>query len=141
MARLPEGSFGERAELVAEIAAAGDPRAAAVLEALGAGELHRRKEDGAIVRVTGRGSRAVGFDPLTGAELGPAAARSTEAVRVNNALRRAVRSALSTLHADASRPRPAHGRGGRGVQEPRPRRHRGARRRAGRRRPTHGSGR
>ena len=34
---------------------------------------------------------------LTGAELGPVAARSTEAIRVNNLLRRAVRAAMSTL--------------------------------------------
>ena len=71
MARLPDGSFGERAEVVGAIAATGDPRAAALLEALGEGELHARKADGAIVRVTGRGSKAQGFDPLTGAELGP----------------------------------------------------------------------
>ena len=40
MAQLPDGSFSERAEVVSEIAATGDPRAAAVLEALGEGELH-----------------------------------------------------------------------------------------------------
>ena len=95
--QLPEGSFNERSEVVAEIAATGDPRAAALLEALGAGELHQRKEDGAIVRVTGRGSRAVGSDPLTGADLGPVAARSTEAIKVNNSVRRVIRSALSRL--------------------------------------------
>ena len=38
-----------------------------------------------------------GFDVLTGAELGPVAARSTDPIRVNNALRRAIRSAVSTL--------------------------------------------
>ena len=37
------------------------------------------------------------FDPLTGAALGPVAARSTEAIKVNNSLRRAIRSAISTL--------------------------------------------
>ena len=62
MARLPDGGFGERAEVVGAIAATGDPRAAALLEALGEGELHARKADGAIVRVTGRGSKAQGFD-------------------------------------------------------------------------------
>jgi urea transport system permease protein len=97
MLRLPEGSFSERAEVVSEIAATGDARAAAVLETLGEGELHRRKADGAMIRVTGRGSKAQGFDVLTGAELGPVPSRSTEAVKVNNSLRRAIRSALSTL--------------------------------------------
>ena len=68
-----------------------------MLGALSAGELHVRKADGAIVRVTGRGSKAEGFDPLTGAALGPVAARSTDAIKVNNALRRAIRSAISTV--------------------------------------------
>jgi urea transport system permease protein len=97
MARLPEGSYGERAEVVGAIAATGDPRAAALLEALGEGDLHARKADGTIVRVTGRGSSARAFDALTGAELGPVPARSTEAIRVNNALRRAVRAGLAAL--------------------------------------------
>jgi urea transport system permease protein len=103
-ARLPEGSFSSRAEVVAAIAATGDPRAAAVLEALQEGDLHARKADGAVVRVTGRGSKAEGFDPFTGAELGPVPARSTEPVKVNNALRRAIRSAISTLTLRASDP-------------------------------------
>ena len=104
--QLPEGSFGERAGVVAAIAATGDERAVAVLEALGEGDLHVRKADGTILKVTGRGSRQQGFDALTGAELGPVAARSTQAVRVNNALRRAIRSALATLtlrHPDPAR--------------------------------------
>ena len=50
-----------------------------------------------MLKVTGRGSKAQGFDPLTGAELGPVPSRSTSAVKVNNALRRAVRAALATL--------------------------------------------
>jgi urea transport system permease protein len=106
MVRLPDGSFNERAEVVAEIARTGDPRAVPLLEALGEGELHARNDDGALLRVTGRGSRAQGFDVLTGAELGPVAARSTTSVKVNNALRRAVRSALGTLtlmHPDPAR--------------------------------------
>ncbi|MBP7000934.1 MAG: urea ABC transporter permease subunit UrtB [Amaricoccus sp.] len=97
MVRLPDGSFSDRAEVVGEIARTGDPRAVGVLEALGAGELQVRKDDGAILRVTGRGSRAQGFDPLTGAGLGPVAARSTEAIKINNGLRRTIRAALGTM--------------------------------------------
>ena len=105
MARLPDGNFNERAEVVSGIAATGDPRAAAVLEALGEGELHRRKDDGAIIRVTGRGAeRRRASTPLTGAELGPVAARSTEAIRVNNALRRAIRAGARDPDADGPRP-------------------------------------
>ena len=97
IAKLPEGSFSDRAAVVSQIAATGDERAAAVLDALQAGDLAVRKGDGAVVRVAGRGAKAVAFDPLTGAELGPVPPRSTEAVKVNNALRRSVRSAISTL--------------------------------------------
>jgi urea transport system permease protein len=97
LTRLPDGSLGDRAEVVEEIASTGDPRAAALLEALGEGDLHARKADGAVIRVTGRGSRAQGFDALSGVELGPVPPRSTEAIKVNNSLRRAIRSALSTL--------------------------------------------
>ena len=97
IAKLPEGSFSDRAAVVSQIAATGDERAAAVLDALQAGDLALRREDGAVVRVTGHGAKAVAFDPLTGVELGPVPPRSTEAVKVNNALRRSVRSAISTL--------------------------------------------
>jgi urea transport system permease protein len=104
MAKLPEGSFSDRADVVAAIGATGDARAAALLEALQEGDLAQRKADGAIVRVTGRGSGAKAFDPLTGAELGPVAPRSTEAIKVNNSLRRAIRSAVSSLTLMASDP-------------------------------------
>jgi urea transport system permease protein len=97
MLQLPEGDFGDRAEVVAAIGATGDERAAAVLEALQEGDLHARKDDGAVIRVTGRGSSAEGFDPLTGAALGPVPARSTDPIRVNNSLRRSIRAAISTL--------------------------------------------
>ncbi len=97
VAQLSEGSYGERAEVIAAIGATGDDRATIVLDALQEGDLHARKADGAVIRVTGRGSNAEAFDPLTGAALGAVAPRSTDPIRVNNALRRAVRSAISTL--------------------------------------------
>lgn len=95
--QLPEGSFADRAKVVTAIAATGDGRAAPVLETLAEGELAVRKADGVVIRVTGKGARAEGFDVLSGTSLGPVAARSTEPVKVNNALRRAIRSAVSTL--------------------------------------------
>ncbi len=97
IATLPDGSYSDRAAVVAQIGASGDERGAAVLKALSDGELQARKDDGAVIRVTGKGTKAEAFDVLTGAALGPVAARSTEAVKVNNSLRRAIRSAISTL--------------------------------------------
>jgi urea transport system permease protein len=104
IAQLPEGSYSDRAEVVAAIGTTGDDRASAVLEALLEGDLAARKADGVVVRVTGRGSRAMAFDPLTGEELGPVASRSTDSIKVNNSLRRAIRSALSTVRLTAKDP-------------------------------------
>ena len=95
--QLPDGNFNDRAEVVAAIAATGDSRAEGLREALSGGELQRRNADGAILRVTGKGASAVAFDPMTGAEIGPVAARSAEPIRVNNSLRRAIRAAIGTL--------------------------------------------
>ena len=104
VARLPDGSYSDCADIVAAIGATGDDRAGKVLDALQSGDLAVRKADGVVVRVTGRGSRAKAFDPLTGKELGPVPSRSTSAIKVINALRRAVRSALSTLRLAAKDP-------------------------------------
>ncbi|MFD1911527.1 urea ABC transporter permease subunit UrtB [Halodurantibacterium flavum] len=96
LARLPQGSFNDRAAVVSALAATGDPRAEAVLDALAAGELHMRPSDGALLRVTGRGSNLRGVDVLSG-EAVEVAPRSTEPVRVNNSLRRTVRAAMGVL--------------------------------------------
>ena len=55
MAKLPAGSYSDRATVVMEIGATGDDRAAAVLTALNDGTLAARKSDGAIVRIEGKG--------------------------------------------------------------------------------------
>ena len=94
-ARLPDGGYGARAELVAAIAATGDERAIAILEALAEGDLYRRKADGRIVRVEGR--KKLAFDALTGEELGELGRGAAEKIKVNNALRRAVAAGLGAL--------------------------------------------
>ena len=106
MQRLPDGGFGDRAEVVIAIGRTGDPRAAYVLEALLEGELHQRNADGVLLRVTGGRGNEQGFDLLTEEALGPVAARSTNAVRVNNALRRTIRTSMGILtlrHPDPAR--------------------------------------
>ncbi|PIY73439.1 MAG: urea ABC transporter permease subunit UrtB, partial [Rhodobacterales bacterium CG_4_10_14_0_8_um_filter_70_9] len=50
--RLAAGSFNDRAAVVEQIAATGDPRAAALLEALLAGDLQALKADGRLARVS-----------------------------------------------------------------------------------------
>jgi len=92
--RLALGDFADRAEVVAQIGHTGDSRAAAVLDALLARTLEVRASDGRVVRVTDA-RRAV--DPLSGEDLGPAGGRATTAIRVNNGLRRDIRTALGVL--------------------------------------------
>ncbi|MEL6338216.1 MAG: urea ABC transporter permease subunit UrtB, partial [Pseudomonadota bacterium] len=51
VAALPEGEFADRARVIDAIAATGDPRAGAILEALGEGDLEQLRETGAVVLV------------------------------------------------------------------------------------------
>jgi urea transport system permease protein len=97
VARLPEGSYSDRAEVIEAIARTGDPRAAEVLGALLEGNLHVRKADGRVVIVEKTDAGAVAFDALTGEALGAVAGRSTEKIKVNNRLRGMLRSAIGAL--------------------------------------------
>ncbi|MEM8992447.1 MAG: urea ABC transporter permease subunit UrtB [Pseudomonadota bacterium] len=97
VAKLPEGKFKQRAEVVSEIAATGDPRAVAVLEALASGDLQALKSDGRVVRVETQGRKRVAYDALTGDEIGEIGRRDGRKVRVNNSLRRTIAAALGTM--------------------------------------------
>jgi len=95
---LGEGGYKETEAQISAIAATGDPAAAPVLEALEAGNVYVRKSDG-LVFITEKVGRTFNLiDPLTGeiVEEGVASG-AIEKVRVNNRLRRAVRSALGAL--------------------------------------------
>jgi urea transport system permease protein len=96
-ARLPGGSYGDRAEVIAEIAATGDTRAIVLLEVLTAGDLHAMKADGRIVRIVEEGSTDMAFDALTDEPLGELGRGAAEKIKVNNALRRAIAAALGAL--------------------------------------------
>ncbi len=94
---LPEGGYGEREQAVMQLAATGDPRVVGVLEALGEGNLYVVKADGRVViGRKARGGLAL-TGPLDRADLGTATEAELEKVRVNNRLRRAVRSAIGRL--------------------------------------------
>lgn len=92
VARLPDGSFEERGRLVGQLAASGDPRAVAVLQALLDGDLAEMKADGRIILLKGREAS----DALTGEALGQPG-RAAEKIRVNNSLRRDIRTAMGIL--------------------------------------------
>ncbi|WP_126977723.1 urea ABC transporter permease subunit UrtB [Frigidibacter oleivorans] len=89
---LPEGSYSDRAAVVAAIATSGDARAEPVLAALLEGEL-------GVVEATGQvivqGSPPT--DAVTGDEVDAATADAAERIRVNNSLRRDIRAAIGLL--------------------------------------------
>ncbi len=94
---LGEGSYDDTAAQINVLAATGDPAAAPVLEALGEGDLYVRDSDGAvfIAEQVGRDYRLT--DPLTGEAAGEAGRREVSKIKVNNKLRRVIRSALGAL--------------------------------------------
>ncbi|MFT6062278.1 MAG: urea transport system permease protein [Paracoccaceae bacterium] len=103
-AQLPEGSYDDRAAIVSAIAETGDPRAVGLLDALGAGDLQALKKDGTVVRVAADGANSVAFDPLSGDALGEIGRRDGAKIKVNNALRRAIRAATAALTLRAADP-------------------------------------
>lgn len=97
ISRLAGADFGETERIVEALAATGDPAVAPVLEALGEGDLYFRRSDNAVFIARRGGAGYLLTDPLTGADAGEAGRREVTKVRVNNSLRRAVRSAIGTL--------------------------------------------
>ncbi|MGF7159469.1 urea transport system permease protein [Rhodoligotrophos appendicifer] len=94
---LGGADFAATAAAVASLGASGNPAVAPVLEALSEGDLYRRKSDGAVFKATRSGSGFDLFEPVTGAAAGQAGRNEIEKIRVNNSLRREIRSALAGL--------------------------------------------
>ena len=94
--RLGAADFATLETLIGEIAATGDERALPLLDALGAGELQVYR-DGRLLRTERDGRATLGFDFFTNEPLGQLGRRDAERIRVNNAVRRAVRVAVGRL--------------------------------------------
>jgi urea transport system permease protein len=102
---LAKGSLDDRAQAIDALAATGDPRVAAILEALADGDLMVVKDGGAVVLGATVGSSMTLTDPITGESLGQAPKGAVDKIKVNNRLRRSIRDAIGalTLHSpDAS---------------------------------------
>ncbi|MBI1217588.1 MAG: urea ABC transporter permease subunit UrtB [Rhodobacteraceae bacterium] len=93
VAALPAGSYSDRAKVVDDLAQSGDPRALAVLNALAADDL-KVMPDGTVVIVDDKGAAKAAVD---GTDKGTPAADQLDRVKVNNAVRRAVRTAIGVL--------------------------------------------
>ena len=95
---LAGAKFEDTEKAVQALAATGDAQAVPALEALAEGNLYARKADGAVLIATrGTGRTLVLIDPVTGDTLGEAQSRELEKIKVNNRLRRTVRSAIGSL--------------------------------------------
>ncbi|MHA7968282.1 urea ABC transporter permease subunit UrtB [Rhizobium sp. CAU 1783] len=94
---LGKANFKEAEELLTQIAATGDARVVPVLEAFAEGGLYVRKSDGVVVITKASGSNLAAIDPLSGESLGEAPKAAFTKIKVNNNLRRAIRSALGGL--------------------------------------------
>jgi len=89
--------FAQIEAVVRELGATGDPAVSKPLAALAEGNLYIRKSDDAIFIASETADSLALIDPVTGASAGTAAKGELTKVRVNNAVRRAVREASGSL--------------------------------------------
>lgn len=94
---LAKGKFAETEKQIAALVATGDPAVAPALEALSGGDLYFRKSDGAVFIAEKAGKTFNLTDPLTLEAAGEAGRREVKKIKVNNKLRRVIRSALGVL--------------------------------------------
>lgn len=95
--KLDADSYSEKAEAVEALAASGAPEAAAVLQALAAGQLLKHKVDGRLLIGAPSGDKATFRDAVTGAAAGSLASAELEAIGINNRVRRAIETALNSM--------------------------------------------
>ena len=94
---LGEGGFSETETQIAALVKTGDPAVAPILEALAEGNLYVRKSDKAVVIGTKSGANFKLTDPVSGEAVGEEPSAAIEKIKVNNKLRRTIRSALGGL--------------------------------------------
>jgi urea transport system permease protein len=94
---LAPGNFKEREAAAAALAATGDPRAVPVLQTLLDGELYVIEATSQVVFVTTSGAGFKATDPVTADELGEFAKADVDKVKVNNGLRRALRTLIGQM--------------------------------------------
>jgi urea transport system permease protein len=94
---LGKGGYSDIEKQVTAIAATGDASVAAALEALAAGDLYLRKSDKKVFIGKSSGGGYTLVDPLTGEAAGEVKRGEVEKIKVNNRLRRAIRTAMGAL--------------------------------------------
>ncbi|OHV85078.1 urea ABC transporter permease subunit UrtB [Rhizobium sp. LCM 4573] len=94
---LGKADFKQAEALIGQIAATGDPRVVPALEAFAEGDLYVRKSDNLVFIAKPAGAQFTLVDPMTSEEAGQVAKAAVTKIRVNNNLRRVIRSALGGL--------------------------------------------
>ena len=94
---LAPGSFKDREAAIAALVATGDPRAVPVLRVLLDGELYVEDTSGKVVFTANAGGKGVRTDPISGTELPELAEARLGKVKVNNNLRRTLRTAIGQM--------------------------------------------
>ncbi len=95
--QLGSANFKQAEDILGQIAATGDTRVVPALEAFAEGDLYLRKADNAVFIAKSASGGFDLIDPLTGESAGTAAKADVTKIKVNNTLRRAIRSALGGL--------------------------------------------
>ena len=94
---LAPGSFSDREAAIQALAATGDERVPAILNVLAEGDLYVIEATGKVVLTRKAGSGFAITDPVTGDSLGDIAKGDVDKVKVNNGLRRAIRTAIGQM--------------------------------------------
>ena len=94
---LAPGNFKDREAAIGGLVATGDPRVVPVLEVLLEGELYFDEASGKVVFTSQSGGEGTLTDPVTSAELSELTPDGLEKVKVNNGLRRVLRTAIGQL--------------------------------------------
>ncbi len=94
---LAPGNFKDREVAIGVLAATGDQRAVPILETLLEGELYFDEASGKVVFTSASGGKGTISDPVTAAEIPGLADVKLDKVKVNNGLRRVLRTAIGQM--------------------------------------------
>ncbi len=94
---LGQGSFADVEKAISALAATGDPKIVPALEALAEGDLYVRKADQLVFLTQKSGDKLSLIDPVSGQVVGEEDKSALGKIKVNNNLRRIIRTALGGL--------------------------------------------
>src|SRR5690606_21860873 len=91
------GNFKDREAAIGVLVRTGDPRVVPIFEQLTLGELYFDEASGKVVFTSAPSGKGTVSDPVTGAELPELTEDGLEKVKVNNGLRRVLRTAIGQM--------------------------------------------